>query len=121
MEIVRVYGANDTWTLTGTSDANTAKTITKAGVAGYKHVVTAFEVVIRGAAAGADISVALKDGSTVKWQTYIGSGAVRGERVGVAFSHGIEMSANGTVTLVVGGGGASVVTELNMAGRTELV
>jgi hypothetical protein len=121
MEIVRVYGANDTWTATGTSDANTAKTITKAAAAGYKHVVTSFEVVIRGAAAGADISVALKDGSTVKWQTYLGVGAVRGERTGMVFAHGIEMSTNSAVTLVVGAGGASVITELSMAGRTELV
>jgi hypothetical protein len=118
--IVKVYGDKATWTVTGTSDANTAKTITKTGVAGYRHVVTSFEVVVRGATVGADTSVALKDGSTVKWQSYFGVGAVRGERVGATFPHGIEMSAYGTVTLVVGAGGASVITELNMAGHTEL-
>jgi hypothetical protein len=108
------------WAVTGTSTANTEQTITKAAEAGKKHVVTAFEVVIRGAAAGTDISVALKDGTTVKWQTYIGSGAVRGERVGIVFAHGIEMTTNTAANLYVGAGGASVITEANMAGYTKV-
>ena len=113
-------GANiSEWSVTGNSATNTAKTITKAAEAGKKHVVTAFEVVISGAAAGADISIALKDDTTVKWQTYIGSGAVRGERVGIVFAHGIEITENKNANLVVGAGGASVVTSLNMAGYTK--
>jgi hypothetical protein len=107
------------WAVTGDSAANTAQTITKAAEASNKHVVTAFEVVISGAAAGADISVALKDGDTVKWQTYIGTSAVRGERVGIVFAHGIEMTTNTAANLVVGAGGASVVTSANMAGYTK--
>lgn len=108
------------WSVVGTSEANTAATITKASGGGTtKHVITAIEVVIRGAAAGADISVALLDNVTVKWQTYFGVGAVRGERVGIVFAHGIEMTAATAVNLTVGAGGASVIAELNMAGYTK--
>jgi hypothetical protein len=116
---VKVAESIGEWPVTGTSSVNTEQTITKAAVVGSKHVVTSFEVVIRGAAAGADISVALKDGSDVVWQTYIGSGAVRGERVGIVFAHGIELTAATAANLYVGAGGASVITEANMAGYTK--
>jgi hypothetical protein len=117
---VSLVGDITEWSVTQTSTANTEQTLPKASGGGTtKHVVTGFEVVIRGAAAGADISVQLKDGSTVKWQTYLGSGALRGERVGIVFAHGIEMTAATAVTLVVGAGGASVISEANMAGYTK--
>jgi hypothetical protein len=108
------------WSVTQASTANTEQTLTKAaGTGTTKHVITGFLVVLRGAAAGADISVALKDGSTIKWQDYFGSGAVRGERVGIVFAHGIEMTAATAANLYVGAGGASVVTEANMVGYTK--
>lgn len=117
---VSLVGSISEWSATQTSTANLEQTLTKAaGTGTTKHVVTGFEVVIRGAAAGADISVALKDGSTIKWQDYFGSGAVRGERVGIVFAHGIEMTAATAANLYVGAGGASVITEANMVGYTK--
>jgi hypothetical protein len=119
--IVKVYGANSTWTVPpGTSVAGAGQTITKVAEANRRHVVTAVEVVTRGAAVSADTSVELKDGATVKWRTYFGVGALRGERVGGVFANPIEMSINSAVALVVGAAGAAVITEANMAGKTEL-
>lgn len=111
----------DTWSETGDSDPNTALTLTHAAEAGKRHYVTMIEVAISGAAAGADITVELKDGDTTKWKEIIGNGATQGERVGFVYLHGIKMNENSDVNLVVSAGGDGVVTHVNMAGKTVVV
>ena len=106
------------WSVTDDSAANTAKTITKAAVAGARHYITMVEVVISAAAAGGDINCILQDGTTAKWKEVIGSAAVRGTKVGFSIPNGIEMSTNAAANLVVDAGGAACVTSLNMAGYT---
>lgn len=117
------YPADATpWTVTGDSTANAAKTITKAAVASKSHYITAFEVVISAAAAGADITVLLQEdaaGTPVTyWKTIIGNASPRGERVGITFPLPIKLTANKTADLVVSAGGASCVTSLNLSGYT---
>jgi len=60
------------WSITGDSAANTAQTLTKAAVAGKTHYIFGLEVVIKGAAAGADIDIELKDDTTAIYKTCIG-------------------------------------------------
>lgn len=106
------------WTVTGTSSANATVTVSKAGVGGQKHVITGYLVVIRGAAAGADIGVALKDNTTVKISDYIGNAAPRGTRVGITGLN-IEMTTNTQANLAVDAGGASVICEATFWGYTK--
>lgn len=111
------------WTVTGSSTANAAKTITKAASTGYSHYITGFEVAISGAAAGADIDITLKDDAagtpTTYWKTYIGTAAAVGSRVVVTFPVPIKLGLSKTADLVVGAGGASCITNLNIAGFTD--
>jgi hypothetical protein len=116
--------SSSNWTLAGTSTANAAKTITKTAPSNQRLIVTSYLVVVRAAAAGADISVAITDDAdNVLWQDYIGSGASRGDRCGFTFPEGLEILVSGRasaeVNLVVGAGGAAAITELNLKGRVE--
>jgi hypothetical protein len=106
------------WTVTGDSPTNDVKVITKAAEVGKRHVVTAFEAVISGAAAGSDIVIVLKDDSTVIWKTISGNAAARGARVGFTGVN-IEITENKAVTLNSTAGGAACVVSLNMAGHTK--
>jgi hypothetical protein len=116
-EIARL--SSGLWSVNNTSAANAAVTTSKAAEPGKRHYVTGFSAVISGAAAANDISVELRDGATVKWREYIGSGAARGARVAVNLgTGGIEMSVNAAVNLVVSAGGAGVVTDANLVGFT---
>jgi hypothetical protein len=101
------------------SAANTAQTITvAAGGAGTRHVVTSFMVVVTAAAVGAsDVPVEVKSGSTVLWKDFLGATAARGEKVG-ATGLSLACGDNEALTLVVGAGGAGVVTQANLAGYT---
>lgn len=106
----------------GTSEANTAKTITVAAVAGKSHYVTSFEVVIKAAAAVTDIDIVLTQDAAgtpvVLWSTVIGAAAAVGTRAFVSFPQPIKVTAGKTVDLVIDAGGASVVTVGNVAGFT---
>ncbi len=117
------YHADATpWTLTDVSSANTAKTITKAAVAGKSHYITAIEVSIKGADAASDIDAVLTEDAAgtpiALWQEVIGTYAVAGSRCGIVFNKPIKLTANKSADLVVDAGGASVVTVLNMQGFT---
>lgn len=117
------YPANATpWAVTADSVANTAKTLTKAAVAGKSHYITAIEVVISAAAAGADINCVLKEDAAGTpasyWKEIIGNASPRGTRVGITFPLPIKLTAGKTADLVVDAGGASVITTLNMSGYT---
>lgn len=106
------------WTVVSSSADNAAVTITKAAVTGKKHYITAMEVTITGAPAGVDILIELRDGGTVKWKEYIGNAAPRGERVGFAFTHPIELSTSAAANLYVSAGGVGVIATGNLAGYT---
>lgn len=113
------YAGYPLWTVTGDSNANAEKTISKVAETGRRHYVVAVEAVISGAVAGSDITVELKDGdTTVKWKTVIGSGAARGARAGFALPNPIAMSAGNAANLVASAGGAACVVTLNLAGYT---
>ena len=107
------------WNVTATSAANTAATASQAASPGRKHYCMGYLVVLRAAAAGADVSVAVLDGTTVKIQDYIGNAAPRGEKAGMAPGAPIaEGTANTAINLTVGAAGASAITELTMWGYT---
>jgi len=114
-----VRGRESTWTETDSSSANTAQTITHAAEAGKRHYVTAYLVVLRGAAAGNDIRIEIRDeDDNVLWDDYIGSGAPRGERVGMVFASPLEGPEGKAVKLVAAAGGTSAITTGNLAGYT---
>lgn len=115
---VFINGSVGQWVATGDSANNATLTVTKAAAPGQEHYVTAIEVTISGAAAVNDIAITLQDGATTVWKTWIGSGAPRGDRVGVAFSFPLAMSVGNAANLVVQAGGTGVITTANMAGYT---
>lgn len=108
------------WTETQTSGDNAQQTVTRAAVLGQIHRITAIEVVIKGAAAGADIDIELRDGATVLWSEVIGDAALVGTRVGISFSHPVQCTANTAANLVVDAGGqAGCLTVASMSGYTS--
>ena len=121
-EIGKVVIAHDipNWSQSQDSAANAAQTITKAAGGGaVVHYATGFEVVLSAAAAGADISIELKDGVTVIWKTFIGSAAARGTSISKNFSFPIAGTANTAMTLLVSAGGAAAVTTANLMGYSR--
>lgn len=111
------------WTVTDDSDANAAKTITKDAVAGKSHYITAIEVVISVAAAGADINCILKEDAAgtpvTHWKEIIGNASPGGTRVGITFPLPIKLTAGKTADLVVDAvGTAGGIATLNMSGYT---
>lgn len=114
----QVPEGEQSWSVVGTSNANEAVTVTKAASTGYRHRVWGFEAVIKAAAAGADITVDLKSGSTTIWSTVIGNAAARGTSVGVMFSKPLDCTVSEAVNLVISAGGASCVTVGSILGDT---
>ena len=110
----------ETWTVTGVSSANTAQTVTTAAATREQHFVTSFLVVIKGADAGEDIDIELKDDTTVIWRDVIGFGSGRGSRVGIVCEDKpFEITEGNAVNLVIGVGGAGCVTVASMKGYTR--
>ena len=107
------------WSVVGTSGANAAQTVAKAAVAGLRHYALGFGVVITAAASGAAITIQLKDGTTVIWQTAIPTGAAIGTTKEVLLHNPIELSINTALNLTVSAGGASCVTIGNILGFTR--
>lgn len=114
-----IRGVKTPWTAQGDSAANAAQTVTKAAEAGKKHIVTYFEVVLRGAAAAADAGVDLQEGAVSKHKTWIGSGAARGTRIPVELPDGgWELATNVAANLVIDAAGAGAITSAVMHGYT---
>ena len=105
------------WTETGSSSANSAVTVTHAAATSTQHFVSDVTVSFRGASAGNDIRVEIRDGSTVKWDTYID--AVRGLVLQEHFSSPIEISTGAAVNVVVAAGGSSVIATVNVGGYSK--
>jgi phage minor structural protein len=107
------------WSVTGDSAANSGLSISRAGESGRIHVVTGFEAVISGAAAGADIIVELRRNTTLLWKSVIGSASPRGARTGLTRAE-IEALAGEAVSLNATAGGTGCVVTLNLVGYTRL-
>lgn len=107
------------WSYIETSGENAAASIIVNGVANRAHIITGFEVVIRGGEAGADMVIEVKDDTAAVYKTVIGEGAPSGERVGIVFNKGIIIESGNDVSLEVPAGGVGVITELNLVGFTK--
>ena len=105
------------WTETGSSSANTAKTLTHAAESNAQHFVTDVTVSARGADSGNDIRVEIRDASTAVWDVYFD--AKRGVAVTEHFSSPIEISTGAAVNVVVAAGGAACIATVNVAGYTK--
>lgn len=112
------YDGNNTSTV-GTSTANAALTLTVAAKTGQRNVARKCSVAIRAAAAGADILVLLKDGSTVLWRDVIGNAAARGTRITAEFPGGLRGSQGTAMTLEIDAGGAACITEASLLTTVE--
>lgn len=119
-DLISSYLTNATpWYYTQDSAANTAQTITIAAEAGKAHYITYLEVALSVAAAGADIAITIKDGTTVKYKTLIGNAAVVGTRVAVQFPYPLTTTVgNAAYIVVAAGGAATTVTVANIGGYT---
>lgn len=102
------------WTVTGESTANAAKTITKAADTALTHYVTAVSVCTKGAAPGADITIYLKDNTTIVWSGTIPNTSL--DNYTIQFPHPIAMTKGNKIDLVVGAGGTGCITVNNIAG-----
>lgn len=107
-----------TWSEVLDSAGGGAVTVTHSGEAGRTHYVVAFLAVIRTASPTADIVVEMRQGAAVLWRDVIGSGAARGDRIGVAFPRGFKIGNNTDVSLVCTAGGGSTITTADLCGYT---
>jgi len=107
------------WVMTETSATDTAESITVDGIEGMRHIITGFEVAIRGGAAESDIQITLEEDGTPIYNTVIGENAPSGERVGIVFNQGVAIAEGDEVSLHVTAGGSGVVAELNLTGITK--
>ena len=105
------------WNETGSSSADTAKTVTHAAESNAQHFVTDLTVSTRGAACGNDIRVEIRDASSALWDVYIN--AVRGVAVQEHFSSPLEISTGAALNVVVAAGGSSCIATINVAGYTK--
>lgn len=114
-----------------TSAANTAAVAVIPGRSGYRLIIPLVYVVLRAAAAGADVSIALQEQeedsetatpgrAVVHWQDFIGSGAARGSGSGFIYDNfGIPMAEGKSAALSVAAAGAGAITELTLHGFYE--
>lgn len=107
------------WSETLTSSIDSAADLIVTGISGMSHIITGFEVAIRGGEAASDMVISIEDDTDKIYTTVIGQGAPTGERVGMVFNKGISISPGNNVTLSVPAGGAGVIAELNLVGITK--
>ncbi len=100
--------------VTQDSGANAINTLAVAAVTGVAHHITAFSVVIGGAATGNAVNVVIKDGTTVVWKEIIATAAPIGTTISKIFMNPIEGTVGNAVSIVVDAGGASCVTTANL-------
>lgn len=105
------------WTVLSTSSSNSAHTATRPTEPGKNHYITMFEVTLRGGTAQNDTAIEIKTGNTTVWKTFIGSGSVRGERVGIVFQKPLKVS--GSAAIYVASAGSDCVTESCLGGFTS--
>lgn len=109
-----------TWNLTQDSGANSLQTLTKAGVAGVSHYLSAYSVTVSAAAVGAsDASILIQDNGATIWKDFLGAAAVRGTRVGNNWVDPLQISLGNSVQVVVAAAGAAAVTTANMSGYSQ--
>jgi hypothetical protein len=98
--------------------ANAICTHTVAAVTGNRHLIHGFEVVVTGAVPGSDITVEIKEGTNVIWQSAIGASAAIGSRTGAMFSKPLGGTSGGTVSLVASAGGSGVICTNSLSTTT---
>lgn len=102
---------------TSVSAANSSHWVSLIGQSGHTIYVTEIEVVTKGASAGEDITIQLEDyNADILWQSIIGKGAPRGERVVMLFKDGLKFKMDSYARLRVTAGGAGCITIANIAG-----
>ena len=106
------------WSVTGTSAANTAQTITKAALTGYHHVLKSYSVSARGGTPGAGIEIQVKSGDVVVWRDAINGNTPASARH--RFRNGIKAALGAALSVTVSAGGTSVITEADVEGETTL-
>lgn len=127
METVHIEGINSLegsiqtrtrpgWSVTGASGDNATQTLNRPAEAGKRHFIAGVSVSVSGAAAAVDVAVTLKDGASVIWQGFIGTG-VRG-LVSKSFEVPIACGEGNAVSLEVGPAGAGAITTANLEGYT---
>ncbi len=119
MQLTGSYMSEATpFTLTQDSTANTAQTLSIAGVPGRSHYITFFEVVLSGAACTTECSVIIRDGTENILKEIIGVNSLRGTRVGATLFCPIVGSVGETVSITVSEAGADAITTINVGGYT---
>lgn len=105
--------------VTATSAANAVGTATVTAAADKKHYVLGYLAAIRGAAAGSDILVTLKDGATTRLTDIIGNGAPSGTSAEKVSSLPVLVGTTNTnLVLEASAGGVGVISELTVWGYT---
>lgn len=116
---VQVLTGPGAWAVPGTSTANAAQTLAKAGVGGKSHYITAMVFSVSTAATGAaEVPIQLKDGSTVVYDDILPSTWGVGNHLALYFATPIKLTAGNAANLVVNAMGAGSISKANLIGYT---
>lgn len=113
--IIGRYALPDSTPASQTGTANAVNTITLAVVPNQAYHVTAFNVVINGAASASAITVTITDGATVVWTEIIPASAAIGTGVSRLFGFPLVGTPGNALALSATAGGAGCVTIANLA------
>jgi len=97
------------WTVEGTSADNTADTITKAAVAGERHMLTH---ITAAADEAAFFLLTIKSGTTIIWRHFVNTDYDH------EFVHPLAMDRGDQVLVDVAAAGAGIATNCTIAGYT---
>lgn len=112
--IIARYALPDSTPVSQTGTANTANTITLAAVPNQAYHVTAFNVVINGAASASAITVTITDGATVVWTEIIPASAAIGTGVSRLFGFPLVGTPGNALALSATAGGAGCIAINNL-------
>jgi hypothetical protein len=102
------------------SAANTAIAETINGSSGASHFLHGLSVCLEGATNANEVTVVLKDNTTVIWEECIGVNSARGTNFSRNFSpHGLKLGLGNPLKIEVGAAGAGAVVVVNLALETK--
>lgn len=106
--------------ITATGSANAEVSATVSAATGKAHYVCGYLAVIRGAAAGNDLAITVKDGMAVRLTDVIGNGAASGSKAETVsgFIPLLAGTVNTDLVLTAAAGGNNVITEITIWGYT---
>ena len=113
--IIGRYALPDSTPVSNVGSANAVNTITLAAVPNQAYHVTAFNVVISGAASASPITITITDGATVVWTEIIPTSAAIGAGVGKVFTSPLAGTVGNALALAASAGGTGCVTIANLA------